>query len=312
MSTQPSAMPGSSVEAQVIAPAAVSTSRPLYWSVRREIWENRSLYLAPLSVAGVILLGFLIRLAHLPERTRAALALELEKQRAMLIMPYDVAAALIMATAFIVGVFYCLDALYGERRDRSILFWKSLPVSDLTTVLSKTTIPLVVLPAIVFVVIVATQMVMLVLNTMALLGSGVSAAPLWEQMKFFQSSVAMLYALIAIALWHAPIYAWLLLVSAWARRTPFLWAILPLFGISILEKIAFNTTHFPKLLAYRFLGWFGQAFSPALPKGSAALNPLSQLTPIKFLDTPGLWLGLTAAAIFVAVAVRMRRYREPI
>ena len=52
-----------------------------------------------------------------------------------------------MFTTFIVGVFYCLDALHGERRDRSILFWKSLPVSDLTTVLSKASIPLVVLPA---------------------------------------------------------------------------------------------------------------------------------------------------------------------
>ena len=58
-------------------------------------------------------------------------------------------------------MFYCLDALYGERRDRSILFWKSLPVSDLTTVLSKASIPIVVLPLLTFAVTVATQLIML-------------------------------------------------------------------------------------------------------------------------------------------------------
>ncbi len=68
----------------------------------------------------------------------------------MIEQPYTFAAGCIMATAFIVGVFYCLDALHGERRDRSILFWKSLPVSDLTTVLSKASIPLVVLPLLSF------------------------------------------------------------------------------------------------------------------------------------------------------------------
>ena len=73
-------------------------------------------------------------------------------------MPYSHAAMLLMVTAFIVGVFYCLDALHGERRDRSILFWKSLPVSDLTTVLSKASIPLVVLPLLVFAITVATQL----------------------------------------------------------------------------------------------------------------------------------------------------------
>ena len=76
------------------------------------------------------------------------------KQRAAIEQPYDIAAMMMIFTAFIVGVFYCLDALHGERRDRSILFWKSLPVSDLTTVLSKAIIPLVILPVITFALIV--------------------------------------------------------------------------------------------------------------------------------------------------------------
>jgi ABC-2 type transport system permease protein len=312
MSTQSNAVPDAPLESQAIAPAANPAIQPLYWSVRREVWENRAIYIAPLSVAAVVLFGFLISTVHLAQRTRAALTLGPERLRATLVMPYDVAAALIIVTAFLVGIFYCLDALYGERRDRSVLFWKSLPVSDLTTVLSKLIIPVVVLPLVIFVVILATQIIMMPLNAAVLAGSGLNAAMLWEHLKFFQSSVAMLYALAAIALWHAPLYSWLLVVSAWARRTPFLWAVLPPLAICVLEKIAFNTTHFAKLLGYRVVGWFGRAFLPPMPAGRVPLDPLTQLTPGRFLSTPGLWLGLIVAAIFIAVAVRLRRYRESI
>ena len=122
-------------------------TRPFYWSVWRELWENRSIYIAPLIVAAVQVFGFAISTIGLAERRRAVLLLDPAKQRAAIEQPYDMAAMMMIFTVFIVGVFYCLDALHGERRDRSILFWKSLPVSDLTTVLSKAIIPLVVLPA---------------------------------------------------------------------------------------------------------------------------------------------------------------------
>ena len=74
-------------------------------------------------------------------------------------LPFTFAALLLMfTTSFIVGVFYCVDALQGERRHRSILFWKSLPVSDLTTtVLSKASIPFAMLPQVTFAVTVVTQ-----------------------------------------------------------------------------------------------------------------------------------------------------------
>ncbi len=90
-------------------------------------------------VAAVQVFGFAISTIGLAERRRAALLLDPAKQRAHIEQPYDMAAMMMIFTVFIVGVFYCLDALHGERRDRSILFWKSLPVSDLTTVLSKVT-----------------------------------------------------------------------------------------------------------------------------------------------------------------------------
>ena len=287
------------------------TPRPMYWSIRRELWENRSVYIAPLVAAAVMMFGFLVRAITLPRRMAAVLALDPDKQRAAIGMPYSAVAGLLMLTAFVVGVFFCLDALHGERRDRSILFWKSLPVSDLTTVLSKASIPLVVLPLVIFPIIVTTQLAMLLLSTVVLLGNGPSVAMLWSQLPLFQLWLAQLYALVAIALWHAPIYGWLLLVSGWARRATFLWAVLPLFAIGVFERIAFNSSHFASLLQYRLIGWFTRAFVPHA-NGSPPVDPLTALDPGKFLTTPGLWVGLGAAALLLAAAVRLRRYREPI
>ena len=296
------------VESERLAPEVVSETRPLYWSVRRELWENRSIYLAPVAVAAVFLFGFTVSTIGMPGRRRAVLMLDPAQQRATIGMPYDVAAMALILTAFIVGVFYCIDALYGERRDRSILFWKSLPVSDLTTVLSKASIPLVVMPALIFAVIVITQFIMLLWSSAVLLSSGL-AATTWSRFNLFQQSLILLYGLIALALWHAPIYGWLLLVSSWARRATFLWAALPLLAAGVLERIAFNSSHFASMLQYRFMGHVARAFTA---KAGGRIDSLAQLTPRRFLGTPGLWIGLLLAAIFLAAAVRLRRNRDPI
>ena len=142
MNTQSNAIPESSLESHVVAPAVIPASRRMYWSVQRELWENRSIYIAPLAVAALFLFGFLISTIRLPGKVRAALTLSIIQQHNLVAQPYLIASGLMMLTTLVVGVFYCLDALHGERRDRSILFWKSLPVSDLTAVLSKA-IPLI-------------------------------------------------------------------------------------------------------------------------------------------------------------------------
>src|SRR6266496_2719316 len=149
-------------------------TRPLYWGVCRELWENRSIYIAPVTVAVVALFGFMISTYGMPERSRGVLLMDPAKQRALIGAPYDVAAMVLIFTVFIVGVFYCLDALYGERRDRSILFWKSLPVSDLTTVLSKVSIPLVILPLVAFAMVVSVQLIMMLMTRANLIFHGMS------------------------------------------------------------------------------------------------------------------------------------------
>ena len=305
MNTPSNVMPESSVESQAIARAHVPATRLMYWSIRRELWEYRSIYVAPLAAAAVFLFGFLIALPHHMHGVKT-----LDQAHEALDTPYELAAGLIMGTAFIVGIFYSLDALYGERRDRSILFWKSLPVSDLTTVLSKLTIPLIILPFLSFAIAVATQFVMLLLSSVALLGSGQNIGAFWAHMSFFHMSLMLLYHIVTVhGLWYAPLYGWLLLVSAWAPRAPFIWAFLPPFVIWGLEKIVFQTSHFLAMLQYRLAG--PEPSSAAAPHGTV-MEIISALTLAQFLTTPGLWIGLIIAAAFLFAAVRLRRYRGPI
>ncbi|HEX8490035.1 MAG TPA: hypothetical protein VF626_03370 [Chthoniobacterales bacterium] len=294
--------------------APMSATQPFVWSVRRELWENRSIYFAPLIAGSVIIFGSLITAYRLPRLRMNALALEPTQMRAAIEAPYDIAAMMILFTAFIVAVFYCLDALHGERRDRSILFWKSLPVSDLTAVLSKAFIPLVILPLFTFVVIIATQFVMLLISTVALLPSGLASST-WKLLPWFQLSIILFYGIVTMALWHAPVFAWLLLVSGWARRATFLWAVLPWLAIAAIEKIAFNTGYFAQMLGRRVGGSFEQAFVVThYPKGShyPVVDRLTQLDPLKFLGSPGLWVGLVIAAAFLVATIRLRRYRGPL
>jgi ABC-2 type transport system permease protein len=303
MSTQSSAM-SESFQSQRTVPAVIPSTRVLYWSIRRELWENRSVYIAPLAVAGVALFGFsLSSIAGIWEKP---LRLNPAQPQA----PYEMTAGLMMITGIIVSVFYCLDALHGERRDRSILFWKSLPVSDVTTVLAKASIPLVILPLLTVAITVAMQWLMLLLSSAVVLASGLSVAILWTNVSFLRMSWLLLYhVLTAHALWPAPIYCWLLLVSGWPRRATFLWAALPLVAIAGVEQIAFHTWRFAAMVGSRLIGATTDAStSPDM----FPTDPMTHIAPAHFLSSPDLWIGLALAAMFLVAAVRLRRYRDPI
>ena len=304
MNTASNAMP-ESFEAQRIAPNTLHATRPLYWSIRRELWENRFIYIAPLAVAAVVLFAFSV--SAILGIWESALKIGMAHGSDKVVMPYDMAAGLMMLTSILVSVFYCLDALHGERRDRSILFWKSLPVSDLTTVLAKASIPLVVLPLLVCVIIIAVQWIMLLVSSAVLLVTGQSVAAFWTHLSFFRMAMVTLYHLVtAHALWPFPVYCWLLLVSGWARRATFLWAVLPLVAIAGMEQIVFHTWHFAQLVGSRLIG-DTQTPGYMFPSG-----PMTHITPGIFLTSPGLWIGFAIAAAFLAAAVRLRRYQGPI
>jgi ABC-2 type transport system permease protein len=308
MNTQSDALPESR-ESVTVAPAEIPAPRRLYWALRRELWENRSIYIAPLAAGGVVLFGFLVTLVHLRERMRTASTLDSMRQHELIEQPYDAAAALLMGTFLLVLLFYCVEALQRERRDRSILFWKSLPVSDLITVAAKAIIPFVVLPLLTVVITFATQFIMLLVSSVFLVGSGLSVGTYWAQVALVQMTLLLLYHLMTVhVLWAAPVYGWLLLVSAWARRAAFLWAVLPPLAIGTLEKLLFNTGHFAAFVQQFLSGSGTEAF---MAPDTLPMNPITHVTPGRFLSTPGLWIGLAVTTAFLAAAVRLRRYREP-
>jgi ABC-2 type transport system permease protein len=295
---------GRTPAADVLAP-----TRPYYWSVRRELWEYRSIYIAPLAAAGVALLGYFIVLMRLPHTMRTLGAFDPMSPPESITQPYHLGAAAVMGTAFILSIFYSLDCLYGERRDRSILFWKSLPVSDCTTVLAKVSVPLLVLPAIALVLTAFVGLIMLLLGSLVVAGSGLSVAAYWSMVQPFASFLALTYHIVTVhMLWYAPLYAWLLLISAWSRRTPFLWAALPPVVLIYFEKIAFHSSYFANFLGDRV----GGSHEATSSMGDMPIAPGMHYTLGLFLASPGLWLGLLCAGLFLFAATRIRRQRSPI
>ena len=293
----------------VAEPPAIPWWRAFYWSLRRELWGNRSIIIAPLAVAPVALVGMIIAAFRLPVKMRAAAGLAPMKLHDAILQPYDAIAGLLMAVTLVVAVVYSLDALYGERRDRSILFWKSLPVSDTITVLAKASIPILILPLLGFAVTVVLQLIMAVISSAILAANGLSVSALWGHLSFGHMSLLLLYHLVAVhGLSWAPFFGWMLLVSAWARRAPLVWAVLPPLAIGIVEKIAFNTSLLGAMIGSRLSG-SGSVMSTA--KGMPTDPMTTHMTLGRFFGTPGFWIGLVLTAVFLAAAVRLRRYQVP-
>jgi ABC-2 type transport system permease protein len=299
--------------------AALRPVRPLYWSLRRELWENRSIYMALLAVAALELLVVLTELRTFPVFIEGLAAHSDMQQSVLLAASFGFTAIPLMITGLMVAVFYCLDALHGERRDRSILFWKSLPVSDLVTVVAKAMIPLLVLPLLTLATVITVQAAKLLLDCIALQAHGASAAALWTRLPWLHITKELLYGLVVMTLWYAPIYGWLMLVSGWARRSTFLWGVLAPFVLCLIEKFVFGTSYLFSLLSYRLFGWMHEAFSfgqqdaTFLRSKHIPFDPgTTQLEPSMFLASPGMWLGLVFALGFFGAAVWLRRYREPI
>jgi ABC-2 type transport system permease protein len=294
--------------------------------IRREFWEHRALWIAPLVVAGLLIAGALVATFHYnpasidwdvpdpglshEQLAQHSLAKEMGMQRAINIPLYLVMVAVL--------TFYLLDCLYVERKDRSILFWKSLPVSDATTVASKLLVALVVAPLGVYLLTVVSSIVL-----SAILGVRLSFAHLppnsfvWDTVSWLKVQVLCLFSLIASLLWYAPLAGYLVLVSAWARRNVFLWAILPPAIAMLLERMALGTHYLADLIKYRTVDVPGRfSLNHAIHSAAANAHDSSMSVQADLIDIGqallniDLWLGLAVALAFAFVAARIRRYRD--
>ncbi len=224
-------------------------------------------------------------------------------------------STLFMVVLVFVSVFYLLGALYDDRRDRSILFWKSLPVSDLMTVTSKIAVVFIVLPVLFAAGIFLTYLAIMLIGTVvALLSGGSVWASIWEPAPFISTPLKILYAHIIHTMWAAPIIGWLLFVSSWTKRKPILIATIPLGAISFLEFYYNRTTHFATNVYERVLGWFAPIdVTSGRHLGSGTMledhwNIYGQASSL--LSSTDTWIGLVIGGVFFAGAVYVRRYRD--
>jgi ABC-2 type transport system permease protein len=284
--------------------------RHFIWALRRELWENRWLWLAPSAIAAALMVGFIAYAFRLPGTMAALLALDAVHLHRAVAEPYEVVTGVMMGIGLLIAVIYCVDALYGERRDRSVLLWKSLPVSDLETVLAKLCIPVLVLPLICWALTVGLQLIMLAVSSAILAANGSSPAFLGAETRILPNAVGLLYHLVALhGIGFSPIYGWLLFVSAWAPRAPLAWAILPPAAVGVIERVAFGTNRFAELLIAPITGGGGTA--PQAARGGGLMEELMSPSPGQLLITPALWIGLVIAAMFVFGATRLRRAAQP-
>jgi ABC-2 type transport system permease protein len=282
--------------------------------IRRELWEHRVLWIAPLVLAALYIAGCILlggtSLGNI--ETNAGFPRTSSSNGTFLfVMIQLTSTAILFALMSIVLFFYLTDCLYAERKDRSILFWKSLPVSDSATVLSKLVTALLVVPLGVFVVAVITNLLAFAILWVWIRGNPFLQQFLqWDTLTWLRLYGTLLMDVLIVAVWYAPVAAYQLLVSAWAKSNVFVWTVLPPLALSVGEWAVFGTWNIGKIILQRLM------FNP--PEGTVAVQGaaqgiggvLNQISAAGLLATPALWIGLAIAGLLVFAAIRIRRYRD--
>ena len=270
----------------------INTTRPFLTLVRRELWEHRGLIWAPLAMALTIIVLSLLGAAQDIALPGVVVVRDADEQRDVLsTLMFGLLVPQLLA-GLVVVFFYLLDGLFTERRDRSILFWKSLPVSDTKTVLSKLFVALVAMPLWIWALSLLVGLV--VFGVLAAKVSNTPAAALgtWHGEDWLVLQATLLGKLAVKALWYLPVAGWLLLVSALAKRAPFLWATLPFLVLSLAERIALGTNVMGALVAQRLFGF---------------REEVSLMSEFSLLASPDLWIGVAIGAALVYAAIRVRQ-----
>jgi ABC-2 type transport system permease protein len=296
--------------------------------LQRELWEHRAIYVVPVVVAILVTLIALtgqvsingmehvdvgiVGASNMPENARAAVL-------SGIMIGLSVEFVFVM---LITAIFYSLDSLYAERKDRSILFWRSIPSTDFETVLSKLLTAILVIPLISFVMMIATHLAVLLITSVWVgVRGGSGLQVIWASAPFFDNWTATLTFVLALPLWLSPFIGWFLFVSAFTKRSPFLTAFLPLAVIPLLEKMLFDSAVFAeavfvrsvKMPLFKDLETMERLFEEGedfAMVGDAELSLLSLMDFGGFLTNPGLWLGLIVCGLFTAAAIYVRRYRD--
>jgi ABC-2 type transport system permease protein len=284
------------------------------WLIRREFWENRAIWMIPAIFGALLILGALFGQVSLPKLTTPEQMYEAAAAYQVIV------GAMFYVVMSVYATWYLLDCLYADRRDRSILFWKSLPISDAKTVLSKLLVAMVLVPLVYFAAADATALIsafILSIRARASIGSA-----LWQPDVWWQIQVLWVYCIVTTALWYLPIAGWLMLVSAWAKRAVMLWAVLPPLVAYILERAIFGTYVIGHTLAVRFAGLPYVAFNGAKhvwTEGKGVVDnegvPVTVwhlINPSGFFTSAETWIGAAVGIALIVGAIQLRTRRTEV
>jgi ABC-2 type transport system permease protein len=307
------AAPGSELTVQ----QRLKFSTTLATLVRREFWEHPALWRAPLIIAALLVGTFIIGATmggrHVDVHVEGWDGNLTAERQAQAFAVSQVAPMFpLYLIMLLVLTFYLLDCLYAERRDRSILFWKSLPVSDGLTVLSKFLVAVVVVPLAVLVLAAVCHALLFLVWQLGVATGHLPDVLTWSTVLWFKVEAVMLGSLLLGALWYAPVAAAFLVVSAWVRRSPIMWVTLaPI--VAMVVEWKFGTHYVANFLYYRTFGiWeiLGMGHGARLEHGMTLDATLGDLNFGAAFASLNLWLGALAAGALLYAAVRVRRYRD--
>ncbi|MCH7820836.1 MAG: ABC-2 transporter permease [Proteobacteria bacterium] len=296
--------------------------------IRRELWEHSSIWVTPAAIVFVLALG---AIASFVAASGFGVAVDIAiigasnvgdaERRVALMVALLLNTSVLLIAMWILTIFYSLDALYTERKDKSILFWRSLPITDTEAVLSKLLTAAILIPLVTFVAVIVSHLINLLLTSIWISFEGGSASHLiWGSVPLFDTWAAILIVMIAAPLWASPIIGWFLFVSAWTKRSPLLMAFLPIIVLALLEYVVFRSH-----LLFAAIGsrtqlinmpifnvdpsvFFNDNNFPIHPQDGLSL--LAHLDVGKFVTSPGLWAGLAVCGLLVTAAIYVRRYRD--
>jgi ABC-2 type transport system permease protein len=268
--------------------------RTFIWSVRRELWEHRWVYLVPLLLGGALMAVAAWQTGVNVSGFDASANPMSAAVARRLSLGFDTAARMNLLIGVIVAFVYCAEALHSERHDRSIVFWKSLPVGDGTAIAGKAAVPLIVIPALTFAMVLVCQLIARV--TFAGTGGRFQSALSSPGGAIVEAAVG--------ALWIGPLYAWILLVSARARRAVLLVALAPLMMVSMVERLATSGDTVSQALFHRGIGRYWPRGHLDLVGG---IDALAMAPATVLLRSASLWLGVIVAAMLLVGVVRARR-----
>ena len=323
--------------------SAVMPTSKFSWLVKREFWEYRGAFFWTPAITAMVMLALVLFALIVAETTanRAGVSLNginfneisthlSEGNAAKLYAGLSIG---LLSLGFPIGIalyfvlfFYGVGALFNDRADRSVLFWKSLPISDGETVLAKVVAMTLVAPLLAVGAMIALHLAFLVILSLWVLAHGINPMLLWSPVQLAKLWLTLFLLIPVNALWAMPSVGWLLLCSSFARSKPFLWAVaLPVVsGVLISMVHLMNSLSLPSTWYWRnIVGRLMFSLVPGtwvdvgdlrrldsddqLPEALSSLLSFSQVGHL--VTTPNFLIGVAAGVAMIVSAIYFRRKR---